>query len=145
MSNIKLVDTLAAKIAEGLKVENNHIEAPVDIYEANLPENVSPEQAAAVNEYNVNFQAATGIATGLVMQANPEVKSISSAFATSGGVLTMEHTVDREVVIAGETKPNYLVSAASYSVSGDNDVLAHAVTTVAALEIESVDELESDD
>lgn len=135
MSTNTIVDALAKQIGE-LSCDDRFVIEDKDAYTKCLPEGVDAEMAEKVNAYNVNFVAASGIATGQaaakVFDVEAEVDCVSSAFPVVGGSL-VEHVVERNAVIAGEEKPYYLVSTFQMETAGQNDVLRYAFQTVAEL------------
>ncbi len=112
MSDIKeAVKTLSTNISKDLKYDKDShtIKAEENIYAKNLPEGLSMEVVDKVNNYDVQFVAASGLAVGEIaiqhMAKEKTVEQISAEFSMARHN-SVNHVVTRERTFTNITDPS---------------------------------------
>lgn len=144
MSTLDRIIAMATAISEsGLEIDNDTIVLSKSAYYDNLPKGITQETAMAVNQYNMEFVAATGYLTGQQAQQwfsdNPEVETINMVCPIDHA--EVNHTVYRNYMINETEHPMYLVSG--YMVHTRNleqDVIRSVIDQVSGMLPTSQDE-----
>lgn len=135
-----LVNNMAEKIQAGVTITDSHISGDLELTKSVLPEGLTIEQVEAAEKFTVDFAAASLIAASKVMVSSG-LEQVSASFQMPHGAI--EHTIDKEIEIAGETKTGYSVTAFQLVTEGTDNVLAYAQDLVSNTDYGTGD-LESD-
>ncbi len=142
---LEKVQGIAARIIDQVKLENGVVVSGSDVYYGVAEaEGVTREALDQVNEFNVDFIAATGIATGEIgseaMRSDSKVTEITTSFGTATG--SVDHTLHRSYKVGDEEKAGYLVSSVETVSRGDDDVIGLVISQVAGLDYDAEAEAE---
>ncbi|QNI20989.1 hypothetical protein [Vibrio phage vB_pir03] len=139
-SKFDMINTMAETVQKNVKLTGNHVSGDKSVMESVLPEGLSMATLEQAEEFVADFGAASLIASARVMAEN-NLDHITTHFETTRG--SIEHTVDKEIEIAGETKQGYAVTAFNIVTHGKDDVLSYATDLVAGMDFGTGD-LEAD-
>lgn len=123
-----LVNNMASEIQKKVVLTDSHIHGDLELTKSLLPKDLSIEQLEAAEKFSIDLAAASLIAASRVMVDN-ELEQVSASFELPHG--SIEHTVDKEIEIAGETKNGYSVTSFQFVTEGKENVLAYAQDLVA--------------
>ncbi|AXH70775.1 hypothetical protein [Vibrio phage BONAISHI] len=125
-----------AIVGSEVAVENDTVVLNKDVYYANLPADITAEQANAVHAYDTAFLAATGLAGGQIAAEhfvqNPDVESVSIVAPLEHAEVA--HRIYQNYEVDGNTHQNYIVSSYTSHTRGmQEDLIARMQETVSGL------------
>lgn len=134
--------TLSALIQKGMSVDSGSGTVAKNVYEENLPDNITAEQAEQVNTYNGTFTAALMHATGT---KGHELDMDTLEVSSDCGSVSFEGHYEREVEINGETRHGYVVGTMMSYVDGMDGAIAQVQDDIASLVSSSVESVEEEE
>lgn len=130
---VDLVATLTTAIDTGSSRSEGTVSGTLDMYRDLIAEHVegaTQELVEGIADFNLSYAAAAGLVVGQHLRDNEDVPMADGHFPIVGG--NIEQAVYRETEINGEMQKFYMTSMYSIVASGEDNVMDHAINTVAS-------------
>lgn len=128
--------TLSEIIQERMTIKEGSGTVSKDVYNENLPDNITAEQAEKVNNYNGTFTAALMHATGT---KGHETEADLLEVSSDCGPISFEGHYEREIEINGETRHGYVVGTMISYAEGMDGAISQVQDDIAALVNSSIE------